>query len=262
MSQDLSIYFRQILTLEQEVDDLLRATLPGVIDVPEMLVDMPIWLDQYETLTVDAIAPVLSRAALIGEKFVGRIGGGATVASSETPLAEGMRFLQLEVSNAVRVFETSIGITLDRLELGGVSDDVIVEVVTAMNGTTPTNQRPPFATLTNGVVRAARGAIKHVADAAILATVDNPQGDLWTWVTIEDKRVCDDCLPRHGTEHTLAEWTALGKPQTGWSICQERCRCMLLPREWVNKNVDLRAPIKMTALDLENFGTRVEDLVP
>lgn len=42
---------------------------------------------------------------------------------------------------------------------------------------------------------------------------------------------CPDCIVRHLATATLNEWIAVGEPGTGWSICQDRCRCVLVPAD-------------------------------
>jgi hypothetical protein len=56
-----------------------------------------------------------------------------------------------------------------------------------------------------------------------------------TWVTCEDKNVCEDsfdnsCGPRHGSQATLAEWEEMGGPGSPNLICEMHggsCRCQL-----------------------------------
>lgn len=47
---------------------------------------------------------------------------------------------------------------------------------------------------------------------------------------------CPDCVNRHGRIKTLAEWTRLGLPGQGATVCRHFCRCTLLP---VKNAVDL-----------------------
>lgn len=39
---------------------------------------------------------------------------------------------------------------------------------------------------------------------------------------------CIGCVARHGTIHTLAEWKAIGVPQSGTTPCRNRCKCRLI----------------------------------
>lgn len=55
------------------------------------------------------------------------------------------------------------------------------------------------------------------------------------WITVQDKKVCDDCFPRHGETRTAAEWIDLGLPRTGWSVCTGYCRCILVPLSAASK---------------------------
>lgn len=82
-----------------------------------------------------------------------------------------------------------------------------------------------------------RKSIQATADGSIKRTADIGQ---WAfegvekqmrWVTVEDKKVCPDCRPRHNRVKTLEAWEVLGLPGTGWSICRDNCRCVIVDSE-------------------------------
>ncbi len=59
------------------------------------------------------------------------------------------------------------------------------------------------------------------------------------WVTVGDGKVCPDCDPRHGEEGTLEFFRTIGLPQSGFSVCQQSCRCQILPASFTSENLDV-----------------------
>lgn len=63
------------------------------------------------------------------------------------------------------------------------------------------------------------------------------------WVSVGDGRVCPDCLSRHLQEHTYNQWRKMGVPRAGYTFCLLSCRCILLPTEYVDDELDLSKPL-------------------
>lgn len=60
--------------------------------------------------------------------------------------------------------------------------------------------------------------------------------ELWDWVGIADGRLCPDCLVRHNTpSKPRSYWESIGLPRQGSTICQENCRCDLIPVGLIDK---------------------------
>jgi len=59
----------------------------------------------------------------------------------------------------------------------------------------------------------------------------------WMWVTVSGKP-CPDCAERHGQVETWEDWEILGMPQSGFSICQDHCKCKLVPENYQGKGLD------------------------
>lgn len=83
-----------------------------------------------------------------------------------------------------------------------------------------------FGEFRNTIKATAHGNMRRVAD--IGNYTENGLEVDYTWVTVEDQRVCPDCRPRHGKEKTMGVWEAIGTPRSGWSICRQHCRCFLV----------------------------------
>lgn len=94
----------------------------------------------------------------------------------------------------------------------------------------------------------ALSGIKTRAEKAVLAAGEQmvysataalpfPNNRELTWVSVQDKAICRDCGKRHGETHTLQEWMSLGMPRTGWSVCGDNCRCLLVLVDAFAKNI-------------------------
>jgi len=55
------------------------------------------------------------------------------------------------------------------------------------------------------------------------------QKELYQWVCENDKESCKDCKERHGQTETMEVWELIGLPASGFSECNEQCRCMIEP---------------------------------
>ena len=58
------------------------------------------------------------------------------------------------------------------------------------------------------------------------------------WISVGDGKVCPDCEERHGQVESLKYWELIGTPQSGFSVCQQNCRCQLLPESYKGENLE------------------------
>lgn len=59
--------------------------------------------------------------------------------------------------------------------------------------------------------------------------------ELWIWITVGDSKVCPDCVIRHGQKKHLGEWETVGKPGDMATICQDKCRCLLVRNSLIER---------------------------
>ena len=57
------------------------------------------------------------------------------------------------------------------------------------------------------------------------------------WVTVSAKP-CPDCERRLGETGTMEYWRTVGKPQSGFSVCQQSCQCQLIAADYKGENLD------------------------
>lgn len=129
----------------------------------------------------------------------------------------------LEAEKATIDFEQFI----EQMRAAGASDAEIRRIILEDFRERQGRLFRPFETAVKDVVSAGI----HQAHAAGL--VDQASADeMLRWTTTTEEGVtCEDCEGRAGEIRTLAEWTDLGLPASGFSRCGSRCRCVLTPVE-------------------------------
>lgn len=70
----------------------------------------------------------------------------------------------------------------------------------------------------NGVSFASRAGSREVYEEADVREFE--------WVLTKENN-CPDCLERAGRRETWEMWETIGLPQSGFSICQDNCGCIL-----------------------------------
>lgn len=103
---------------------------------------------------------------------------------------------------------------------------------------------PIFSGFTSTFKSAVFPSIDTIAQGPIYQ--DNPDEDQWEWVTTSVEP-CPDCEPRHGEVKTYAEWEAEGLPRSGFSVCGDHCKCVLVPAGKTGKTIK-DGPVKVTTL--------------
>jgi len=86
-----------------------------------------------------------------------------------------------------------------------------------------------FGEFRRSIKATAHGNIRRISDMGQWAFEGVQK--FMRWVTVEDKDVCEDCQPRHNQSKTHGAWEVLGLPRSGWSICKDNCRCVLVDSE-------------------------------
>lgn len=85
-----------------------------------------------------------------------------------------------------------------------------------------------FGTYKNGMKNLVSNAIRGAANEAMLNEFATTNIELFRWVTVSGDP-CPQCLDRQGDLQTLEFWQAAGMPKSGFSICQNNCKCVLIP---------------------------------
>lgn len=108
-----------------------------------------------------------------------------------------------------------------RLMQGASQESIESDLLDDLN-----NNGRMFAEFRNAVRATSNGVIARSRDNALFSEVGVDEQYRWIAVLINS---CPDCIERHGTSLTYAEWESAGLPRTGATVCREYCQCMLLP---------------------------------
>ncbi len=79
--------------------------------------------------------------------------------------------------------------------------------------------------------------INDAANQGMYSEYKNTGLSRWRWITVSAKP-CPDCEERHGQVETWEDWELLGMPKSGFSICQNNCKCKLVPENYQGKGLD------------------------
>jgi len=117
--------------------------------------------------------------------------------------------------------------TITSLRASGASIDAIREVLLQ-----DLNQGGIiFGAYRNSIKNTTGNAVQFMADAAIRGKYGDEDITELKWITA-GVNVCEDCKPRHGKVASWTEWSAVGLPKSGFSVCKGNCQCQLVPSNY------------------------------
>lgn len=82
-----------------------------------------------------------------------------------------------------------------------------------------------FGEFRRAVQATSNGVINRLRDSAQFA--EDYQVEKYRWVAVL-VNTCPDCIDRHGRVQTMDEWEEEGLPRTGFTVCKENCKCVLI----------------------------------
>lgn len=94
-----------------------------------------------------------------------------------------------------------------------------------------------FGTYRNAIKNTTSNAVQMMSEAAIRGQYGDKNIKKFQWITAGGN-VCDDCLPRHGETATWEEWSSIGTPRSGFSVCKQNCQCQLVPSTYKDKEIE------------------------
>jgi hypothetical protein len=93
-----------------------------------------------------------------------------------------------------------------------------------------------FGTFRNAIKNTTGNAVQMMSEAAIRGQYGDKGIKTFKWITAGGN-VCEDCEPRHGDIATWEEWSAIGTPRSGFSVCKQNCQCQLVPSTYNDKEI-------------------------
>tara|TARA_R110000744_G_scaffold306599_1_gene414879 strand:- start:308 stop:838 length:531 start_codon:yes stop_codon:yes gene_type:complete len=94
-----------------------------------------------------------------------------------------------------------------------------------------------FGTYRNAIKNTTGNAVQMMSEAAIRGQYGDKNIKEFQWVTAGGN-VCDDCEERSGDVATWEEWSSIGTPRSGFSVCKQNCQCQLVPSTYKDKEIE------------------------
>lgn len=82
-----------------------------------------------------------------------------------------------------------------------------------------------FGEFRRAIQATSNGIINRLRDTAQFS--EDYQVEKYRWVAVL-VNTCPDCIERHGRVKTMEEWEEEGLPRTGFTVCKENCKCLLI----------------------------------
>lgn len=149
--------------------------------------------------------------------------------------------MTIYVNNLLIAQATKTAIDIDlftqELRLSGATDDTITALLMAdlsAGGRI-------FGTFRNQVKGSMMGAIEMSGRIAGDKIFSKAGYDVRKWITVNRTgKACPDCEGRRDRVEPMELWQEIGTPGSGWSLCRDRCRCLLLTEQYDGDTVILR----------------------
>lgn len=152
-------------------------------------------------------------------------------------LGKSLASLEIIIATSLQATATKTALnileTVNTLRASGMSDNAIrATLLSDLN-----SGGIIFGTYRNAI-KNTTGAAIHLASSEATRSVFESRGvKEYKWLT-GGGNTCPDCLPRHGEVRTWEEWTSIGKPRSGFSVCGKNCGCTLVPSTYKGEQIE------------------------
>tara|TARA_R100001015_G_C4630520_1_gene192208 strand:- start:1465 stop:1995 length:531 start_codon:yes stop_codon:yes gene_type:complete len=170
--------------------------------------------------------------------------------SAEDALNELEVIITSALANATAKTILDLEQTILTLRASGATDDAIRQIL--LNDLSEGGII--FGPYRNAIKNTTGNAVQLMSEVAIRGKYGDANIQEFKWVTA-GVNVCVDCKPRHGKISTWPEWSAIGLPRSGFSVCKGNCQCQLVPASYTDEEIFLVNRRKQRKKELkEKFG--------
>ena len=164
-----------------------------------------------------------------------------------------------QLSNVAAQTTLDIQGLVTSMQASGMSRDAIKQTLMA----DLTGGGRLFGNYRNQVKNTVKTGIGMAGNNASRSAFTKAGVEQFQWISVGDGKVCPDCEERHGQVESLKYWELIGTPQSGFSVCQQNCRCQLLPESYKGENLEkpLLRDKKVKRLNESSFLKAVNDAV-
>jgi len=146
--------------------------------------------------------------------------------------------LQISIANQIATSAAQTTLSLQGLittmKASGMADSAIKQ--TLMNDLN--SGGPLFGAFKNNIKNTVRNSVELSSNASANGQFVKAGIKMFQWVSVSDGKVCPDCEGRHGLEGTSEYFDTIGREGSGFSVCQQHCRCKILPVGYKDENLD------------------------
>tara|TARA_A100001201_G_scaffold66516_4_gene62170 strand:- start:245 stop:1483 length:1239 start_codon:yes stop_codon:yes gene_type:complete len=164
--------------------------------------------------------------------------------------------LQIALSNQLAKNATKTALSLSEL-IGTMKSNGMSNVAIRQTLLSDLNSGGQlFGSFKNQLKNTVKSGVERSSNDAANSSFTSAGVKQFQWVSVGDKRVCQDCEPRHGETGTLEFFQTVGLPASGFSVCQTNCRCKILPVNYKGENLDeplIKKRLKKQILDATDF---------
>ncbi len=221
-----------------------------IINMSKLYEGDDFYIQRIKSMYVDGVNDYMKMAIQYGKNFFESVISDL----GNTPVKLSKRDLQLAYNRAMSITRGYINLAVNEFsaEVRIMANNMRVldmkkEAIVGYFATEQRENRPLFSRFNNrmrkiiddGVDRAAA----FVYHEGMKRQYSKQQNILFTWIAVGDKRTCPDCRIRHKKSDLYNEWRVIGFPRTGFTFCLLSCRCILVPEQYVDDELDLSKPL-------------------
>ena len=138
------------------------------------------------------------------------------------------QYVTIGLNHEVESTILNLNSTIARMKATGMSDVAIESAIM----TDLVNGEQIFGGFRAGLRNLLKNGIELAALHALVTGLTERGIEKFKWVTAGG-RICPDCEVRHNQVQTLDVWESVGLPKSGFSVCNEHCRCVLVPEGYI-----------------------------
>jgi hypothetical protein len=261
---NLRTYLGRVLVVEEQLKEELRQRFVQALDVDELLTDPARVAAELLDVVLQFAREHYIEMEKWGYSLAKTINGGQDVVQAAgVATDDGLSKLADSVGTELSHFLIDFEATASRMLDSGMAKEQVKQNLAA--GLDPLRLSPLFSGLVSGITGAVAAGVQYTANTAMMQSVaatpgqPNPPDSEWVWVTVQDNRRCEDCAPRHNQIKSLLEWEQEGLPKSGWSRCDERCRCMIMPSVFADEEYDRLEPLTLDYNAVVEIGKRAAE---
>ena len=138
------------------------------------------------------------------------------------------QYMTIGLNHEVEATVLNIESAIARMKATGMADAAIETAIM----TDLVNGEQIFGGFRAGLRNLLKNGVELAAFHSLVTGLSARGVEKFKWVTAGG-RICPDCEVRHNQVQTLDVWESVGLPKSGFSVCNEHCRCVLVPEGYI-----------------------------